>query len=536
MNLKKLISKQYQALINDIIENFDPDMFIEDQDGNLLLGEAKSGDKYPIQLGSETLGWVGGSSKATKILASWLANLADVELERKNLANEVLSKYKEINLLSSLSNKLSTSLELAVILQRVLDEVQNLVSASSASVMMLNGNKDCLEVIAAFGTALTLGTKIPVKMGEGIAGSILANNKAELINNVASDSRFIHGEHDCYALICVPLKARDEVTGILSVSNTDEVDYKAADLQLISILASEAGNAIENAILHKTEIKSAVARSEIEKGQQMQKNFLPPIPLQRDKWQIAAKFLPARQVAGDFYDTFELPYGCIGLVIADVCDKGVGSALFMALFRSLIRVFAVQCCSRRSITNLTDSGDLLLFGSGLSATKNPATMVQFNALEAISLTNNYVAETHGELGMFATTFFGVLDPESGLLAYINGGHEPLIIMNSSGIKQRIKPTGPAVGVMENMKFKIGQVYLEPGDLLVGYTDGVPEARNPNRDFFTEEKLLSLVEGHYSHPQPLLDLIESHLITHIADADQFDDITMLAVYREPSPSN
>jgi phosphoserine phosphatase RsbU/P len=155
------------------------------------------------------------------------------------------------------------------------------------------------------------------------------------------------------------------------------------------------------------------------------------------------------------------------------------------------------------------------------------------ALKAVELTNNYISEEHGETGMFATMFFGILNPETGLLTYINGGHESPLIVNADGIKAALKSTGPAVGMMPNSKFKIKQVQLEPGDILFGYTDGLTDARSPNREFFTEKRVLSLLNQPYSSATELLECMKTNVFAHIDCAAQFDDITLLAVRRKNS---
>jgi anti-sigma regulatory factor (Ser/Thr protein kinase) len=134
------------------------------------------------------------------------------------------------------------------------------------------------------------------------------------------------------------------------------------------------------------------------------------------------------------------------------------------------------------------------------------------------------------MSMFATMFFGVLDPETGLMVYINGGHEPLYLIDQSGrIKQTLKSTGPAVGMMENMPFRIEQVQFEPGDVLIGYTDGVPEGKDPDGHLFTSPRLIELIENEApGSAQKLMDRINTTLFKHIDDAPQFDDITMIAV--------
>jgi serine phosphatase RsbU (regulator of sigma subunit) len=264
---------------------------------------------------------------------------------------------------------------------------------------------------------------------------------------------------------------------------------------------------------------------ELEKGQAIQKEFLPRNIPSMPNYEIAASFQPAGKVSGDFYDVFLLPGGCMGLVIADVCDKGVGSALYMALFRSLIRVYAIQPLTadkpdfNQNDVEPCDSKD----GSILK-------LDPLEGLRAVSSTNNYIAEIHGDEGMFATVFFGVLDPSTNQLCYVNGGHEPLFLIGNNGLKGDLRPTGPAVGMMPDMKFEIERILLEPGDTLLGYTDGVTEARSPGDELFTRHRLQSLFSKPAESPADLLDRIQSDLFRFIGSATRNDDVTMLAVQR------
>jgi len=279
--------------------------------------------------------------------------------------------------------------------------------------------------------------------------------------------------------------------------------------------------------LEKVEAYSIALNNELERGRQMQTNFLPAQLLHRSGWEITAFFKPARQVAGDFYDVFELPGDRIGLVIADVCDKGVGAALFMALFRSLIRIFSGQI----SLDGLCVLGDQALANLVSSAAdETEADSCRIEPLEAVQLTNDYISKNHGETGMFATLFFGVLDPASGSLTYINAGHEPPYIIGPVGVKETLSPSGPAVGVIPHAEFKIQQAHLGAGDTLVGYTDGIPDARSPHDQLFTKERLQLLFEQPFSSASDLLEQIIANLTTHIDDAPQDDDVTILAVRR------
>ncbi len=271
---------------------------------------------------------------------------------------------------------------------------------------------------------------------------------------------------------------------------------------------------------------------ELEKGRQMQINFVPDQLPQLPGWQTAAYFKPARQVAGDFYDVFQLPGGSIGLVIADVCDKGVGAALFMALFRSLIRIFSGQT----SLDGLPLTCSGALPDEVDDYVNNPSIdPTHVTALKAIHLTNDYIALNHGDLAMFATLFFGILDPGSGKLSYVSGGHEPIFVVGADGgVKERLAATGPAVGIEPKINFNIRQSRLEPGEILLGYTDGVIEANASDGEFFTMERLVATLDAPAPSAADLLYRIAGSVEKHIGEADQFDDVTLLAIRRDPGP--
>jgi sigma-B regulation protein RsbU (phosphoserine phosphatase) len=272
--------------------------------------------------------------------------------------------------------------------------------------------------------------------------------------------------------------------------------------------------------LRTVEAYSRELKRELETGREMQQNFLPAGLIQPPGWELAAYFRPARQVAGDYYDVFELPGGRLGLVIADVCDKGVGAALFMALFRSLIRIFAGQFEIERPD------------GAGAGKPQPSAAQAPTRdgiALRAVALTNRYVAGNHGDLGMFASLFFGVLDTATGELDYINAGHEPLVVLHPlGGIRTRLKATGPVVGIRADARFASERVRLLHGETLLGFTDGVPEASAPSGEFFGHERLTSLLDRPVISSTRLIGDIAERVLAHTGEAEQFDDITLLAI--------
>jgi sigma-B regulation protein RsbU (phosphoserine phosphatase) len=250
---------------------------------------------------------------------------------------------------------------------------------------------------------------------------------------------------------------------------------------------------------------------ELDIAREIQMSFLPSELPKLDGWKIAAYFKAAREVAGDFYDSFLLPDGNLVCVIGDVCGKGIGAALFMTLFRSLIRATATSdlSCSGKNMNLLT-----------------PAERLH----HVISFTNQYITETH-ENAKFATVFIGLFDLKSGILTYINCGNEPPLLLGKGGKVTALPPTGPVVGVMPEAVFSVKEIAMEKNDLLLVYTDGIPDALNKDGISFGNERLIKFLSGENLSHEVLLKNIVGQMDQFIGETDQFDDITMIAIKRE-----
>lgn len=325
--------------------------------------------------------------------------------------------------------------------------------------------------------------------------------------------------------LTVPLKNHlGEVIGVIQLFNAQNlmtnqvVQFNTYQQLVVESLASQAAVSLNTQeLLRRQEILVKIEH-DVQVGRQIQADFLPDVLPQPEGWEIEAFFEPAREVAGDFYDAFLIDDKQVGFVIADVCDKGVGAALFMALSRSLIRAFGWV----NSRNNPRYKG-----------TSPESQMLDFieMGLDPIGLTNNYIAQIHSKMNMFVTLFFGMLDPESGVLTYINAGHNPPVLLDSTGkVKARLTLTGPAVGMLPNITYTSRQLTIEPGEVLFLFTDGVPETHNPAGKLFTEKRMLELL----SEPAPaaavLLNRIVHELNDFMSTANPFDDITMLAIRR------
>jgi len=326
----------------------------------------------------------------------------------------------------------------------------------------------------------------------------------------------------------IMISALDEIESVVRCIEMGAEDYLAKPFNPVLLRARVTASLEKKRLRDVERLYAQSMEKELEVGRKIQSSFFPELLPTLPGWEIASYFQAANQVAGDFYDAFFLSNRkAVGLVIADVCDKGVGSALFMALIRSLIRVFSGQ--THLCDTYIADNQDRV---EGIITPRDTNIIDPTNALIAVALTNDYIEQNHSLMSMFATLFFGVLDPETGILAYINAGHEPPIVVGSSGVKEELRPTGPAVGMMLDAKFSIKEVRLEPGDILIGFTDGVTEALSPGGEFFGKKRLRSILEQPAASATELLERIKTSLSVYTENATQNDDITLLAVHGVP----
>ena len=253
--------------------------------------------------------------------------------------------------------------------------------------------------------------------------------------------------------------------------------------------------------------------NEMDIARDIQSGFLPSEIPQTDGWEIGAYFKAAKEVAGDFYDFFFLPDGSLVVLVGDVCGKGVGAALFMTLFRSLIRV-----------TCLTNSF------------QGPSDVENFPVAErlrkAIGVTNDYVAETHSEDNMFATLFIGIFSASGGKVTYVNCGNEPPLVKRiKDGQLLNLPPTGPVIGLFPSTDIGVEELVLQEGDLLVAYTDGIPDAINDENISFGITNVHQCINSQFISPAELCEMIKLAVSEHIGGADQFDDITLVAIKRK-----
>jgi len=237
---------------------------------------------------------------------------------------------------------------------------------------------------------------------------------------------------------------------------------------------------------------------ELSLARSIQASFLPESIPQLPGWQLTATLEPARQIAGDYYDFLKLPDGKLGIVIADVADKGLGSALYMSLSNTLIRTFADEYY------------------------RDPA--------KVLKMANQQILR-NARANLFVTVFFSVLDPATGLLHYANAGHTPPYLVGSKGI-ETLNNTGMPLGIEEDNDWGSDEIVISPGEMLLLYTDGVTDAQNFAGEFIDRKIILNTIQQNIGKTvqevqQHILDKVHSF----VGDAPRFDDLTLVILGRE-----
>jgi sigma-B regulation protein RsbU (phosphoserine phosphatase) len=306
------------------------------------------------------------------------------------------------------------------------------------------------------------------------------------------------------SLVVLPLPTKGDILGMMTVDYSGPAQRITQRwMDILTGIAGQAAIAVENHRLLQESAEQERLKQELDVARRIQISFLPECCPTIPGWELATVWRSAREVGGDFYDFIPLPpdagqaspiAGRTGVVIADVADKGVPAALFMALSRTLVRTMAID--GRSPAAAIARANDLIL------------------------------ADARSEL--FVTVFYAILDPNSGRVAYANAGHmPPLLVRAAGGPVEDLRTHGMALGILPDIHFEDQAVELAPGDTLVFYTDGVIESSDVNQQMFGRERLCEVLNAHRTEPAAqLAQSIDRSIAAFVGDTPPFDDLTLV----------
>ena len=290
------------------------------------------------------------------------------------------------------------------------------------------------------------------------------------------------------------MKGADEIIGVLYLDSRERGALRSAHAQsALETLSAEAALAIENARLYREALDKAKFEQELKVAAAIQQSLLPVANREGAFFSTAAASIACRAVGGDFYDYVDLPTDQFGFIVGDVAGKGSPAALLAA---AVLGMFSAEATYQAGAAPLMTRLNAGLFRRAIEA-------------------------------RFLTSFYGILAPD-GSLTYCNAGHNAPLWVGKDGIR-RLECGGVVLGLFEHAKFEQETVQLQPGDLVILFSDGVTEAMNPAMDEFTDDRLLDCANTHRGQtPQEVLDALLADVHEFCAGATQSDDITVVMV--------
>jgi sigma-B regulation protein RsbU (phosphoserine phosphatase) len=403
----------------------------------------------------------------------------------------------------ALTSILNSTLQLNELLALIMKTSAEVMRSEVASLLLIDeASRELVFRVALGGKGADLEEKFRVKMGEGIAGSVAASGKPEIVNDPHRDPRFAKRFDDSTgfvtrAILCVPMSARGKVIGVLQAINPlERGGFSTDDLELFATFADQAALAIENARLHGETVKQEKAKQALKIAHEIQQNFLPDLTSRRYGIDLCALTLPAFDVGGDLYDVISLDEDRIGVILGDVSGKGVPAALYMVRAMSEYRFLAPQA-------------------------KDPA--------ELLTALNQRLS-VNSPFGMFLTMICLLIDKHTNTVQYSSAGHLPILLRKAAdGAAEVLKGTqSPPLGLMAETAFFLNTIHLETGDALFLYTDGVVEARDKRGKEYTIERLAECVRQEADSAGAYSERIFEEVRRFTTGADQHDDITALTV--------
>ncbi len=501
LGLKRLLRKKKLAykVVLDITMALSGKLAVFDEHGSVLVGqESKSmgSGRTAVSMDGKIAGWVSGPKDRRIVTAQLLENMLATEAEKRELSEEVLNNYRELNLLYNLSERLIAAPEPPAIANLALGEADRLVGATAAWVFLFD-NDSRIVPIAKRGRPLAF--KHSPSSDNDLIRAVLATAEAEIRNKVPLHMLFHGVGNDKGDLICAPLKTEQRLLGVMLLVGVKPVHYQAHHLKLLNTVALQVGPALEIARLYQVAVEKGRMEQELRQAYEVQASLIPRQTPAIDGWAFAGRWRPARELSGDYYDFIPLRDGGLGLVIGDVADKGMPSSLFMVFTRSAVR-------------------------SAVAHLASPSA--------AIDQANDLVAQ-ESQHGLFVTLLYGRLDPASGRLVYVNAGHNPALhIESTSGKVGELRNTGIPLGIMQGVTYREAEVQLLPGDFLIFYTDGVTEAMNSDYEEFTVSRLMDVIKKHKGKSaEEMAEGIEAAVLEFTGDRSLFDDLTLLIIERK-----
>lgn len=411
----------------------------------------------------------------------------------------------ELQVLNDLASSIGTARSSRDVIRKIVSRARHAVGADEADVKLVT--PEDLQPVDPWRTVArdqSVGTADVRSAFDRrlLTGLMLAHRQAVLSNDPRGDPalRGLCLDESVRSVLLVPLMVKGQLTGILIACNKqDPGGFTEDDRRLLAIMASQSAQVLEVARLDEQERQFGLMREQLRLARQIQLGLLPRSAPSVEGYQVAGVSIPAEEVGGDYFDFIPLAPGWLGLCLGDVSGKGLPASLLMANLQATLRGQA-------------------------RFNERPEDCVAWS---------NRLLHQCTDPEKFATLFYGILDPGAHEVRYCNAGHErPLLLRAGAGDPESLSESGLVLGVLDEFPYRSGAVRLDPGDLLVVYSDGVTDAVNGAEEPFEIAGLVAAMRAARDRPAAetvtaLVDAVQAHA----GMTPQADDITLVVVRRE-----
>ncbi|NEX18322.1 MAG: hypothetical protein C1943_17385 [Halochromatium sp.] len=423
---------------------------------------------------------------------------------------DVMMQASAFDLLSRVTDLMTVSGDLDRVLMAALNGACELLNATRGSVMLSDEQGQALRIRAHIGMQPAMAEQVRVKVGEGIAGRVLQTGDALLLTNapearLGTDYGDRSDDHQSEryrnrSALSVPLSIHGRVLGVININDRrDDLNFSDNDLYIARVIANQAAVAISAAQLLKESVEAAEMQRLMDLAHDIQANLLPGKP-KLIGLDVAGRSEPCASAGGDYIDYFEgartqaVEVPPFYLACGDVSGHGVGAAVIMAMARAFLR----------------------------------ALLSQSQDLASVMYKLNNLIEADTPTGQFMTLFVGILEPKRDRLRFVSAGHDPALlyrVRNDEIIETQ--STGLPLGMFEHQHYKVSELWIEPGDLLLLSTDGIAEATNIHGNFYGRERLKQdLRELRQLSTDEIVTAIEQRVIEFTRPKAITDDLSLI----------
>lgn len=422
-------------------------------------------------------------------------NLGTLQVENQRLRRAV----EELSILNDLARAISASLDPGEIMGTVVRRSLRAVQAEQGVITLVEQKGEC-PAKTLIRERVSSSDHQKFHLHQALLGWMQLNKKPLMMNSPRVDERFrgVSWDETVRSLLCVPMMVKSELRGVLTVYNKKgDQTFSDDDLRLLSIISTHSAQILENARLNESQKQFLKMQQEVQLAARIQRDLLPhalpPIP----GYEISGSNIPAEVVGGDHFDVLPAGGGLWAICLGDVSGKGLPASLLMANLQATLRSQVL---------------------TGLS----PASCVEnVNKLLYLSTSEE----------KFATLFYSLLDVEHHRLAFCNAGQNFPLLCAADGEVRTLETGGPAVAMLEGFPFEEETVPINPGDLLVICSDGIPEAMDPGGRQFGNDRLLETIRGSRgASASAVLDAVVEQTKVFVGTQPQSDDMTIIVLKR------